>query len=83
MGVRGSSSQMSLETYVSGLSFRVASISTTRAWNSINVIGVLPNVFLMGLFVNAMRRSLKPPYKGARLGIDLQLTSFLPKASFI
>ena len=82
VGARGSSSQMSLETCLSDLSFWVASISTMRAWNSINVIAVLRNVFLMGLFVNATRRSLNPPYQDARVGINLRLTSFLPKASF-
>ena len=52
----------------------MASISVTMVSSCWSVINALPSVFLMACFVRSTTRSQKPPYHGACLGINLQVT---------
>ena len=65
-----------------GWSFRMALTSTIKVWSSISVIDALPSAFLIALSVNPMSRSQKPPYQGARLGMDFHSTPWRPNSSF-
>jgi len=71
-GVSGTGSQgASLETYVSGRLFNVASISTTKVCR---LMCPLPNTFFRQLLVNSINLSQNPPYQGALFGMNFQVT---------
>lgn len=53
-----------------------------NVWSSVRVIDALPSVVLMALFVSPMSRSQKPPYHGARLGINFHSTPCRLNCSF-
>lgn len=78
----GSSSFTSDETYVSGLSFKIASISTVMVCRVVKLTDARPSTFLRVDFVRPINRSQNPPYHGARFGINCQLTPHLPSDSF-
>ena len=65
-----------------GRSFRTASTSVASVWSSVKVIDALPSVFLMARFVSPMIRSQKPPYHGARFGINFHSTPCRLNCSF-
>ena len=72
-GVSGSISSSSEGVYVNGLSFRTASISTTRVSSTINDTWALPNIFFKAVFVRPIKCSHHPSYQGARFGINFHI----------
>ena len=73
----GSSSYTCDETYVRGLSFKMASISTAMVCKVIRFTDARPKTFLSVDLVRPIKRPQKSPYHGARLGMNCQLTPCL------
>ena len=62
---------------VSGLSFRMASISTTMVCRVIIFTDERPSTFFRVVLVRPIKLSQKPPYHGACFGMDCQSTPCL------
>ena len=71
MVLSGSSSLTSDETYVSGLSFKMASISTTRVCNVTKFTDALPRTFFKYAFVKPINLSQNPPKPWSSLWDEL------------
>ena len=73
-GMSGSASCTSVETYVNGRSFSSASISVARVSNIRSEMFARPRTFFRDIFISPINLSQNPPYQGARLGMNLQVT---------
>ena len=69
-GVSGSISVTSVDTYVRGWSFSVASISTTMVWRTGRVTNALPSTFLSDCFMSPTSLSQKPLCQGGFINIQ-------------
>lgn len=77
-GVSGSSSTTSDETWVSGLSFKMVSLSTVMVSSVVKLIDAHPSTFFRVVLVRPINRSQNPPYYGALFGMNCQSTPCLP-----
>jgi len=78
-GDMDSASLMSADTYVSGRSLIIASISTIMVCNSSRVTNDRPHVFLTADLVTPISLSHQPPYQGALVGMNFHAMPMLEK----